>query len=95
MTEWTVGLLVFYAAVSVVAFFCYGIDKRKAKKHRWRVSEATLLGLGFFGGSVGALLGMQLFRHKTKHWYFWVVNVVGLLLQSALFAYWLMWGTPF
>ena len=50
-----------------------------------------LLGLGFFGGSVGALAGMQLFRHKTKHWYFWAVNIAGLLWQ-ALVLLWLLKG---
>jgi uncharacterized membrane protein YsdA (DUF1294 family) len=43
-----------------------------------------LLGLGFFGGAIGAIAGMELFRHKTKHWYFWVVNILGLLWQAAL-----------
>lgn len=77
-------LLIFYAVVSVVAFFAYGLDKRKAKKKKWRTSEAVLLGLGFFGGAVGALLGMNLFRHKTKHFYFWLINVAGLAAQAAL-----------
>ena len=80
-------LLIGYAIVSVVAFFAYGIDKRKAKRKRWRTPEAVLLGLGFFGGAVGALVGMNLFRHKTRHWYFWAVNLMGLALQVGL-IYW-------
>ena len=55
------------ALVSLVAFFAYGIDKRKAKKGHWRTKESVLLGLGFFGGAPGALLGMKVFHHKTKH----------------------------
>ncbi len=82
-------LLLAYALISLVAFWFYWRDKRKAKKHRFRIPEAVLLGLGFFGGSVGALLGMNLFRHKTKHWYFWVVNVLGLAWQASL-AVWLL-----
>ncbi len=79
--------LIAMGAIGFVAFFAYGRDKRKAKKHRFRTKEAFLLGLGFFGGSVGALLGMNVFRHKTRHWYFWVVNVVGLLWQVGLLIF--------
>ena len=57
--------LIAMAAVSLVAFFAYGLDKRKAKRGRWRTKESVLLGLGFFGGAIGALLGMQVYRHKT------------------------------
>ena len=73
-----------YVAVSLIAFLFYGADKRKAKKRRFRTPEAVLLSLGFFGGAVGALAGMNLFRHKTRHWYFWAVNLLGLAWQAAL-----------
>lgn len=79
--------LIVLATMSVLALVFYGADKLRAKRNRWRIPEAVLLGLGFFGGAVGALLGMKLWRHKTKHWYFWVVNILGLLLQAALAAY--------
>ena len=82
--------LIAMAAVSLVAFIAYGLDKRKAKKGLWRTKEAVLLGLGFCGGAVGALLGMKAFRHKTKHWYFWVVNILGLAWQAALVLYLLL-----
>ena len=59
--------LYFLAAINVVAFFLYGIDKLKAKRHKWRVKESTLLWLSVFGGSVGALLGMKIWHHKTQH----------------------------
>ena len=78
----------FYAVLSFVALTAYAIDKRRARKKRYRISESFLLCLGFFGGSVGALIGMNLFRHKTRHWYFWAVNVLGLLGQAAL-LFWL------
>jgi len=80
-------LLIGYGVMSLLAFFAYGIDKRKAKKRSWRTPEAVLLGLGFFGGAVGALLGMNLFRHKTGHLSFWLVNLLGLAVQAGL-AYW-------
>lgn len=73
--------------MSVIAFFFYGADKRKAKKGQWRVKESVLLGLGVFGGAIGALLGMKIFRHKTKHWYFWAVNIAGLILQIVVFIF--------
>ena len=54
----------------MIAFVLYGIDKYRATRQMWRISEKTLLLIGAFGGSVGAFLGMQLFHHKTKHWKF-------------------------
>ncbi len=74
--------------MSVIAFLIYGIDKRRAKRRRYRVAEAVLLGTGFFGGALGALLAMNLFRHKTRHWYFWFINVAGLIWQVNVF-WWL------
>ena len=76
-------LLIFYAVMSAVALIAYTVDKIKAKRRAWRIPEATLLGMGFLGGSVGALIGMFLIRHKTKHWYFWAVNLLGLAWQAA------------
>lgn len=73
-----------YAVISLIAFVLYFADKKKAQKNKWRIKEATLLGFGFFGGAIGALLAMKIFRHKTKHWYFWVVNILGLIWQIAL-----------
>lgn len=70
--------------MSIIAFILYFADKKKAQKNKWRIKEATLLGFGFFGGAIGALLGMKTFRHKTKHWYFWVVNIIGLIWQIAV-----------
>ena len=71
------------AFMSIVAFILYGVDKRKAKKGAWRIPEAVLLGWGFFGGACGALCAMKAFRHKTKHWYFWAVNILGLMVHIA------------
>lgn len=79
-------LIIVFAAIaimSVVAFILYGVDKHKAQKGAWRIPEAVLLGWGFFGGAVGALCAMKAFRHKTKHWYFWAVNILGLILHIA------------
>ena len=61
------AMLVYYLiTINVLTFIVYGVDKWKAHRGRWRVPEATLLGLTALGGSVGAWLAMQLFRHKTQ-----------------------------
>ena len=70
--------------MSLIAFILYALDKAKAKRGAWRIPESVLLGWGFFGGAVGALLGMKTFRHKTKHWYFWAVNILGLILHIGI-----------
>lgn len=54
-------------AINIVSFFLYGIDKYKAKKNKWRISEATLLMIAVIGGSIGAWAGMRLWHHKTMH----------------------------
>ena len=60
-------VLIYLAAINTVTFFLYGIDKWKAKRTRWRVPESTLLWWAVFGGSIGALLGMKAWHHKTLH----------------------------
>lgn len=80
-------LLIGLAAVNVAAFAAMGIDKAKAKAGAWRVPEATLFLLAVLGGSVGGILGMQLFRHKTKHKTFTVGFPAILVCQLALAAY--------
>ena len=74
-------------ALSFITFIVYGADKRKAKKGSYRTPEKVLLGLSFLGGALGAIFGMNLFRHKTKHWYFWVVNVLSLIIHVAILGY--------
>lgn len=86
------GLLVYLAAVNVLTFFAYGDDKRRAKTEgARRTPEKTLLGLAVIGGSLGALLGMQVFRHKTRHWYF-KYGVPAILLAQLALAVWLIGG---
>lgn len=73
--------------VNLLAFFLYGIDKRKAAKGQWRISEGTLLGIAFIGGSIGAWIAMQLFRHKTKHWSFRLLVPLFFVMQVAVCLY--------
>ncbi len=87
---WYIVLAVYLVLVNVIAFTAFGADKRRARKDRWRVPERTLFLLALLGGSLGALLGMRVFRHKTKHWYFRVFIPLILLLQLAVpLALWL------
>jgi len=60
-------IMFFYALIiiNIITFFAYGLDKLKAVNHWWRIPEWVLLGLATAGGSVGAYLGMMVFRHKT------------------------------
>lgn len=59
--------IIVYLILNLITFATYGWDKRQAVLHRWRISEAALLTLAAIGGSVGALCGMSVFHHKTKH----------------------------
>ena len=73
-------------AISLIAFIFYGADKRAAIKGAWRTPERVLLSLSFFGGAVGGILGMSLFRHKTKKPLFIAVNAIGLIWQAIAVA---------
>ena len=77
-------LLAYLLFINFITFVLYGYDKRRAKKQRWRVPESTLLTFSFVGGSVGALLGMSFFRHKTKKLKFNILVPFSLVLQDSL-----------
>ena len=70
--------------LNIVTFLVYGIDKWKAKQGSWRISEATLLILAVIGGSIGALIGMKVWHHKTMHKKFKYGLPLILLAQIAL-----------
>ena len=84
---WAV-LLVWLAVINLLTFIVYGADKRRARKGKWRVPEKTLFLLPLLGGSIGALLGMRVFHHKTKHWYF-VWGIPAILLAQIALAVWI------
>ena len=74
-------------AINIATFFLYGIDKYKAKKNQWRISEATLLTMAAIGGSIGALAGMRLWHHKTMHKKFKYGIPLIIIMQVALAVY--------
>ncbi len=81
-------LLTFYIlCINVVTLIVYGIDKYKAKKAKWRNSEATLLLLAILGGSIGAWIGMKIWHHKTMHKKFKYGVPTILLIQIAAMIY--------
>ena len=63
-------ILIYLVVINIIGFFAMGLDKAKARAKAWRIPEKTLLTLAVIGGSLGIWSGMELFRHKTKHWYF-------------------------
>ena len=79
--------LYYLLAVNSLTFLLYGIDKYKAKKGRWRISEATLLTMAAIGGSIGAWAGMRTWHHKTMHKKFKYGIPVIIIMQIALVVY--------
>ena len=81
----------YLAAVNIVAFIMYGIDKEKARRGAWRIPESTLIGVALLGGSFGAWAGMRYFHHKTRKKKFSVGIPLILVGEYGLIA-WLMSG---
>jgi len=76
----------FLIGINALTFIVYGVDKWRAVHNRWRIPEATLLGLAVIGGSVGALLGMKVWHHKTMHRKF-VFGLPAILVIQLIIAY--------
>lgn len=79
-------IMVYYIILNIGTFILYGIDKRRAVKRRWRIPEKTLLGAAMLGGGLGALSGMCLFHHKTKHWKFRILVPLFIVLHLLLYV---------
>ena len=77
-------ILIYLLIVNALGFLLMLVDKRKAQKNLWRIPESTLLLMAAIGGSVGSLVGMYKFRHKTRHWYFVIGMPAILIAQLAL-----------
>ena len=76
----------FLVGINILSFIVYGIDKWRAAHGRWRIPESTLLGLAVIGGSIGALLGMKVWHHKTKHKKF-VFGLPAILIIQLIILY--------
>ena len=77
-------LIIYLVAINLIAFLTMYIDKRKARYGRWRIPEQTLFVLALIGGSIGSIIGMYVFRHKTKKLRFSIGFPVILVLQIIL-----------
>lgn len=77
-------LVLYLAVINLITFFLFWKDKRRSKRDDWRIPEKTLIGLCVFGGSIGGMLGMQIFHHKTKHWQFSMGIPVIFILQLGI-----------
>ena len=84
-------LIIYFLLVNLLGFYAMYTDKLRAKKRAFRIPEATLFAIAFIGGSIGCIIGMYLFRHKTRHWHFvygipliLILQIIGLIaLQIA------------
>jgi len=76
--------------VNLAGFLLMGVDKRRARRERWRIPEKTLFLPAVLGGAVGCMLGMRVFHHKTRHWYFKLGMPAILVVQLVLIG-WLVW----
>lgn len=83
--------LVYLIFINIASFILFGIDKSKAEKKEWRISEASLLGISFFGGSIGALMGMVIFKHKLSKKKFYIgipcLLILNKIVELIIFNY--------
>ena len=84
MTE---TVFTYYIIVNIAAFVMYGADKFFAKKDMWRISEKALLTVAAIGGAFGAFIGMETFRHKTKHTKFVAIVPVFMAVHAGVLVY--------
>lgn len=80
-------IAVYLVIANIIGFCMMGIDKRRAKRHEWRIPEKVLFLCSLFGGSIGTWAGMYVFRHKTRHWYFVLGMPLILLIQAGIAIY--------
>lgn len=83
-------ILIYLAVVNFISYIMYGIDKRKAKQNRWRISENSLIFVAVIGGSIGAYLGMKMFHHKTRHKKFYM-GIPAIMILQLLLAIWIIY----
>lgn len=85
------AILIYLIIINIMSFILYGLDKRKAVHHRWRIPERTLIGSAVLGGGIGAYIGMWVFHHKTKHPKF-VIGVPVIIIIEAVIVVLLVKG---
>lgn len=82
-------LIYYLIGINILSFICYGIDKKMAIAKKWRISERTFFYISFLGGCLGSLIGMIVFRHKTKKTKFYIWHIIMIIMWGYLFyKYW-------
>ncbi len=79
-------VMIYFSIINIISFVLYGIDKHRAIKDKWRIPEATLVGVAALGGGPGALLGMLVWHHKTKKWKFRILVPAFIIIWTAIIA---------
>lgn len=83
-------IIIYLILINIIAFISMWLDKKKAMKHQYRISEKTLFTLAILGGTLGSILGMKKFHHKTRHWYFKygmpLILITQLILVTTILA---------
>ena len=87
MEKILITLAIVYVVWNLIVFFMYGVDKFKAKKNLWRISENALITAAFLMGGVGAAFGMNKFRHKTKHLKFRICIPLAVVFNAAVIVW--------
>lgn len=77
-------LTIYLVVINFISFILMGIDKKRAIRHQWRIAEKTLFMSAIIGGSIGSIVGMKFFRHKTKHKSFVIGMPIILLIQVVI-----------
>ncbi|WKY48650.1 DUF1294 domain-containing protein [Eubacteriaceae bacterium ES3] len=80
-------LTIYFCMVNLITFLMFGIDKRKAQKDKWRISEKALLLSCLAGGSLGGTIGMRYFHHKTRKNIFWIGVPLIFIVQAAVIIF--------
>ena len=80
--------IAYIVIVNIIGFVLMGVDKKRAIRGAWRISEASLFGAALVGGALGCTLGMRHFRHKTKHWYF-KYGMPLIFIAECVLLFWL------
>lgn len=80
-------IVIYLVLINIVTYFMFLIDKKKAEKHRYRISEKALLTACFLGGSLGGIISMKRYHHKTKKWKFKILPWIFLIAEGFVFIY--------
>ena len=80
-------LAIYLIVINIIAFALMGIDKKRARNKKWRISEAALFTTALLFGSLGSNIGMRFFRHKTQHWYFVIFMPLIMVVQIVILAF--------